>query len=290
MNDLLQATGYAAIVYFLFNYIVTFGSGKPLVEWINPGRRYLPLLAMAMFGGAFTSLRVAALRHQEGKLELLIDLIGQEKAKPEVVGAISFLIFGLAVMMTYLWCWVFIPRSPQTFNPNPRDLISEFRRALKHYVRWKGGLEYAILCEIREGELKVIAEGTDNKAILRGLNRLPGVHAPIEGDKGEQLVDEQKAIWQKMAIEMYSRWPELDQMVLPARQGRHVGMGFDLRYGAIYVELMEDEPAGPGSPAVGVFLFSATLNQHEVANLTAVSHFSMLCHAIRHIRSGVAKG
>ena len=45
MQELLQASGYAALVYLLFSYLVSFGSGRPLVEWINPGRRFLPLLA-----------------------------------------------------------------------------------------------------------------------------------------------------------------------------------------------------------------------------------------------------
>ena len=34
MGEVIQATGYAAIVYVMFNSVISFGSGRPLVEWI----------------------------------------------------------------------------------------------------------------------------------------------------------------------------------------------------------------------------------------------------------------
>jgi hypothetical protein len=292
MNDLLQATGYAALVYLLFNYLVTFGSGRPLVEWINPGRKYLPLLALTLFGGAYGSLRFASAKHKETYLELLHDLVGREQAKPEVIGAVSFIVFGLAIALLYFWCWWTLPRAPQTFNPNPKDLVREFCRALRHYVRWSGGLDYAMLAEVRNGELVVVAEGADDKSIGRGLNRLPGVHTPVpDGVPRPADVAAQKQIWKDLALELFRRWPELDKILSPARQGRHIGISFDVRYGAVYAELLEDEPAGIGDfLPVGVFLFATCMNQHEVATLTAAKHFAMLTQSVRHIRSGVAKG
>lgn len=291
MNDLLQATGYAAIVYLLFNYLVTFGSGRPLVEWINPGRKYLPLLALALFGGVYTLLRHASLKHQEGYLDLLHDLVGKEQAKPEVIGAVSFLVFGLAISLLYFWCWWTLPRAPQTFNPNPKNLIAEYARALRHYVRWAGGLDYAMLAEVRNGELTVVAEGADDRAIGRGLNRLPGVHAPApDGNPRPADLAAQKQVWKDLALDLFRRWPELDRVLSPARQGRNIGVSFDVRYGAVYAELLEDESAAPGERPTGVFLFATSLNQHEVAMLAAARHFAMLAQSVRHIRSGVAKG
>ena len=183
IHDLLQATGYAAIAYLLFNYLVSFGSGRPLVEWINPGRRYLPLLAATLIGGAYTSLHVAAPKYDRPHLELLGKLVSEEKAPPEVMAAFTFAAIGAAVFTLAVWCWWFLPRAPQTFSPNPRDLVAEYRRALRHYVRWAGGLDFGVLCEVRSGKLQVIAEGESDQALLRGLNRLPGVHAPIDGKR-----------------------------------------------------------------------------------------------------------
>jgi hypothetical protein len=289
MNDLLQATGYAALVYVAFNYLITFGSGRPLVEWINPGRRYLPLLAGAMFGGAYTSLRYAVAKHRMSHLELLHELVGEEKAKPEVVGAVSFLVFGLAVFMVAVWCWWFLPRAPQTFNQNPKDLLKEYGRALRHYTRWAGGLDYAILCEVKHGQLQVVAEGADDTAILRGLNRLPGVHTAPDAAGRKADVAGQKQIWKELALDLFGRWAEFDKVLFPARQGKNVGLSFDVRYGAVYAEVLEGDPDPEDGKPAGVFLFAVSLNQHEVSTLNAAKHFAMLSQAIRHIRTGVAK-
>jgi len=289
MNDLLQATGYAALVYVAFNYLISFGSGRPLVEWINPGRRYIPWLSLAMFGGAYSSLLHATYKYHTNHLGLLRELVSEEKAKPEVVGAVSFLVFGLAIMMVAVWCWWFLPRAPQTFNANPKDLIKEYRRALRHYARWKGGLDYAILCEVRGGKLEVVAEGSDDRAILRGLNRLPGIHTVTDA-RGRPDIAPQKEIWKALALELFEHWPTFDKAVAAARQGKNIAISFDVRYGAVYGEMIETDPIPEDGHPTGVFLFAVTLNQHEVMTLTAARHFSMLGLALRYIRSGVAKG
>lgn len=290
MGDLIQAAGYAAIVYLLFNYMVTFGSGRPLVEWINPGRRYLPLLAGVLIGGAYTSLTLAHRKYHLEFGELLRKLVSEEKAPPEVVGAVSFVIFAAAIMLLASWCWMRLPRGPGTFSPNPKDLVAEYRRACRHYVRWHGGLDFAMLCEVRDGQLQEIAAGADDKNILRGLHRLPGLHATAADAHGPADVTEQKAIWRTFALNLFNDWPKLNEFVYPTRHGKNVAVSFDLRYGALFVEMIEEEPAPPGGSAVGIFLFAAALNQYEVNTLSAAKHFSMLSQAVRHIRTGVAKG
>lgn len=290
MSELLQASGYAAIVYLLFNYLITFGSGRPLVEWINPGRRYLPLLAGVLVGGAYGSLKYATLRYHVGYGELLHKLIGEDKAPPEVVGAVSFFIFALALMMLAGWCWWNLPRAPQTFSPNPKDLVAEYRRAVRHYVRWHGGLDFAVLAEVRDGKLEVLAEGHDDVAILRGLNRLPGLHAAIDGKQGPADVAGQKQIWAALALDLVNRWPQFNECLYPGRHGKVMALNVELRYGAIYLEMVEEEAALPGGSPTGILLMSVAMNQHEVSTMLAVTHFSLLSRAVRHIRSGVMKG
>jgi len=290
MDDLLKATGYAAIVYLMFNYLISFGSGRPLVEWINPGRRYLPLLALTMLGAAYGSLRMAALKSPDhSQIELVKKLVTEEKAPPEVVGAMSFVTFAASIMLLAGWCWWTLPRAPQTFSANPKDLLKEYTRALKHYVRWKGGLDYAIICEVRNGVLEVIAQASADWDILRGLNRLPGVHTPIDRT-ALPLVEEQKKAWTELALTLFKKWPEFDKLMDSARQGSTVAMQFDLRYGAAFCEMIEEESHEPTRGNVGIFLFTVTLNQYEVSTLISHKHFSMLSHSIRHIRTGVARG
>ena len=284
MNDLLQAAGYAAIVYLIFNYLITFGSGRPLVEWINPGRRFLPLLAAVMLGGAYSSLRYAKARHQVPILDLLHDLVGKEQAKPEVVGAVSLITFGLAILLTWLWCWLFLPRSPLTFSPNPKDVFKEYNRAVRHYVRWAGGLDFAALYRVRAGELESMAEACADRDVRRGLARLPAGAGPATAVAG------QKDAWRALAADLVKRWPDLDALLRPAHQGRNVAISFDVRYGAVYAEMIDEEADPAGGQPVGVFLFAASLNEHEVKSLSAAKHFTLLGQAVRHVRSGVAVG
>ena len=291
MSELVQAAGYAALVYLLFNYLVTFGSGRPLVEWINPGRRYLPALVVTLVAGAYGWLRVAALRNPgTTQAELLQRLVTEEKAPAEVVGGVSMLVFAASVALLAGWCWWNLPRAPQGFNANPTDLPREYKRALTHYVRWTGGIDFAILCEVRNDALQVIATGSDDKEILRGLNRLPGLHTDLKGKHTLSDVAEQKRIWTDFALTLFQKWPTLNEWTYPTRHGKNVAVTLDLRYGAVFVEMVEEEPAPPGGDSVGIFLFAAALNQFEVNNLTAIRCFASLSQAVRHIRTGVMKG
>ena len=289
MGEVIQAAGYAAIVYVMFNSLISFGSGRPLVEWINPGRRYIPVLAIALVGSAAGFLKLASRKYQVSYAELMHRLLSQEKAPPEVIGAVSFVVFALVVMMVGLWCYLKLPRAATSFNPAPRDIIKEYRRALRHYVRWPGGMDYAMLCESRDGQLVEIASGSDDRSILQGLNRLPGLPTIMKGRGGKADVEAQKQLWRDLAARVLAEWPRFDELVFPVRHGHNAALTFDLRHGAIFIEMVEDIPAPPGGYAVNVCLFAVVLNQHEMNTMTAHRHFAGMSQAIRHIRTGVAK-
>ena|GEM_PF-1904682 len=288
MQELLQASGYAALVYLLFSYLVSFGSGRPLVEWINPGRRFLPLLAAGFLGIAYSLLIRAVWKYGRSHLDLLQMLVNEEKATSEVVGAASLTCFALAIIMLYLWSWWNLPRDPRTFSANPKNHVAEYRRALRHYVRWKGGLDYAFLAEIRGGVTAVVAEGSSDRDIRQGLYRLPDVpNESIDRDPRAALA-EQKALWQAQAERIFQDLSHLDGLANAVRQGTNVTLCFDVRFGAFFFELIERDEAKPNAPDC-LYLFGATLNEHEVSTMTAGRHFYSLAEAIRFIRRGVTK-
>lgn len=289
MHELFQASGYAALVYFLFSYLISFGSRQPLVEWINPGRRYLPLLAGVLFAGAYSLLARAVLKYNNSHSQLLRQLVNEEKAQSEVVGAMSFAVFGVTLLMLFLWCWWNLPRHPRTFSTNPKNLLKEYRRAIRHYVRWKGGLDYAYLCEIRNEVGTVMAEGANDRDILRGLYRMPEVpNAELDADPRKGIA-EQKRLWQEEAQRIFRELPRLDELLKPIRQGANVTFCFDVNVGAVYLEVMV-KPTGDPAAANALYLFAASLNEHEVERMTAGRHFYALSEAIHHIRRGVTKG
>ena len=290
MNDLFQATGYAAIVYVIFNSVVTFGSGQPLVEWINPGRRYLPALAGVFMMGSYGSFKLASRKYHSSYFELWHSLLSEDRAPPEVIGSVTLAIIAASSILLAVWCHWSLPRAPSTFRLDPNDLVSEYRRALRHYVKWSGGVDYAILAEVRAGVFAELAAGSDDKAILHNLKRLPGLHGAAGGPDPLGELQKQKAVWNEFARRLISEWPKLNELVAPARHGSNGAVTFDLRYGSAFIEMVEVGEANGPEGGVATVLFAATLNQHESATLAAAKHFAMLSQAIRHIRTGVVRG
>jgi hypothetical protein len=286
MHDLLQASGYAALIYLLLNYFISFRSGRPLVEAINPNRKYLPFFAVGMFGVAYSLLLKAVWKYHETHLHLLSELVNEEKAKAEVVGAVSFVIFGTSVFLLAVWCWWNLPRDPKTFSTNPKDLTREYRIALKHYVHWKGGLDYAFLCEVRGGVHTLLAEAADDRDVYRGLQRLPGVGVTSPDPNWRSAVAMQKRIWFEEATRLIANWQQFNDLISPLRQGQIVTLVFDLKVGACCVEMIETPDA---ETAHCLYLFGASLNQHEVNTHNVGRHFTALADALKSIRRGVTK-
>jgi hypothetical protein len=296
MNELFQAAGYAALVYLLFNYAVSFGSGRPLTDAINPNRRFLPVAAVGLFGSAYGLLvkgvytaneHLAEGQPRVSQFDLLRQLVSDEKARSEVVGAVSCVVFGLSLLLLWFWCFWRLPRDPRSFSQNPKDMLAEYRRALTHYVKWEGGLDFAMLCEVRDGTHTVLAEGTADKDIARGVARLPMYGSGVIQLDPAKMAGEQKDRWRIECRKLFDRLPDWEELVLPVRQGKTVGVSFDVRYGALFIEVL-DRPDETGS--VWLYLFAACLNQHEVTTQTAHRHFAGLVQAVRHIRGGLSKG
>jgi len=289
MNDLLQASGYAALVYLTFNYLVNFGSGKPLVEWINPGRHYLPLLSGGLFALGYTLLNRAVNKYDEVSTDLLSALVNAQAARSEVIGTVMFGVLGVSVLLLWVWCLWKLPRDPRTFNSNPKVLAVEFGRAIRHYVRWQGGLDYAFVCEVRADIHTRLAETADDRDIAVGVSRLPSVGTVSVALDKKKAAAAQRELWVEQAKRIFHHLPHLDGLVNASRQGANVTLAFDLKYGAFFFEVIERPDAAAGGDGVWLYLFATCLNQHEVTSMTANRHFYALADAIRHIRRGVMK-
>ena len=133
-----------------------------------------------------------------------------------------------------------------------------------------------------------MAEGSSDRDIRQGLYRLPEVsNETIDGDS-RAAVAEQKALWRAQAERVFHDLPHLDGMAESVRQGPNVTICFDVRFGAFYFELIERDEAKPDAPTC-LYLFGATLNEHEVSTMMAGRHFYSMAEAIRFIRRGVTK-
>lgn len=298
MNEFLEAFAWVALLSYTVNVFVSFASGRPMVEWINPGRRYLPGLALTLVLAGYGLLARATWKHHTTYTDLLHKLLSEEKAVPEVIVGLGLALFATAVLLLYVWCWWFMPRDPKTFSSNPTDLTREYARALRHYVRWKGGLDFAAVLELRDGRLVPIAQSADPKDIARGLARIPR-GKPVSPAETTAQID----AWLALANQLWGKWDQFHDAVTSAGQGHCVATSFDLAFGAVFLRIVEEplhgRRPGPGptpapppdvappTPQGGVFVLAASLNQHEVNTLTAGMHYTLLVRAIRHIREGI---
>jgi hypothetical protein len=239
----------------------------------------------------------ATWKHHVTYRDLLNRLLSEERAVPEVVVGLGLMIFAAAVFLLYVWCRWYLPRDPRSFSSNPTDLTKEYTRALRHYVRWPGGLDYGAVLEIRGGTLVPVAHAESPKAIARGLARIPRGSTATPTTTDTAVADAQIRAWLEIANQLWKKWNEYNDALLLAGQGRCLASTFDLSFGAVFLRVIEEPlvhclpTRDGGTPATeiegGVFLFAASLNQHEVSTLTAGTHYTLLARAIRHIRDGI---
>lgn len=288
VRDLASAAGFAAAAYALFNVLISFGSGKPVAEWINPHRSYLlPLAALLLVGGG-TLLARGAAKYGTDPEAMLVDLVRHERAKPEAVGAVSFGLLAATLLSLYFWCRWLLPRDPSTFAPGAKDPRAEYRRAMRHYLRWSRQLDYAAVFTVEGGKAhKQAAESLPAKTILAHMNRVDSIAVP-PGVPPAKAVEGQLALWDELAARCFATWNDLDGLVAPARQGDNVLILFDLQFGGVFVELLQ-EFAAPSGEKVRVYLFVVCLNQYGLESALATRYYAMLGQAIRHIRSGSGK-
>jgi hypothetical protein len=288
VRDLASAAGFAAVAYALFNALVSFGSGRPVAEWINPHRRYLISLAAVLLVGAAGLLYRGAIRHRATEAELLGALVREERAKPEAVGAVSFALLAGTLLALYGYCRFFHPRDPRTFSPDAPDLGAEYRRAMRHYLRWSRQIDYAALFTVAGGRAeKTVHAALPHRALFARMRRVESINVPPDADPAK-AADDQIARWDAFAARCFADWPSLDALVAPARQGENVLILFDLQFGGLFVEQLH-EFAGADGGKVRVFLFAVCLDQSGLDSAAATRFYSLLAAAVRHVRTGGGK-
>jgi hypothetical protein len=288
LRDLASAAGFAAVVYGLFSVLISFGSGRPVVEWINPHRRYLLSLAAVLLVTAAGTLHQASAKYQDPADRLLISLVREERAKPEVVGAATSALLAATLVVLYGYCRFFHPRDPRTFTPGASDVKAEYRRAMRHYLGWSRQMDYAALFTVEGGRVEKTVHHSLPPKVLAARMRRVDCMGVADGAAPAEVVGEQLARWDELAARCFAKWDELDALVTPARQGENVLVFLDLQFGGVFVEVVQEYPAGGGGKA-RVFLFAVCLDQAGLDSATATRFYSLLGAAIRHIRSGGAK-
>ena len=286
LTDLFNAAAWVAIVYVVFNAVISFRSGRPLVESVNQHRHYLLPFAGTLVVVAAALTHRASLKYHADVPELLEKLVREEKAPAEVIGAVSCVLFALALVLVYVWCRQFLPRDPRTFAQDAYRPHDEYRRAMRHYIRWSRQLDYVVIFEVSAaGVTKLAQESLGHKPLFRRLQKVDPMRIAGDATDARAEAEKQKARWDDRALAIIKQWGEFDKLLVPARQGENVHIFFDVEYGGVFVERLKGYRTEDGTE-VQVYLFAACVDEHGISTATAASYFRKMCDAIKYIRGG----
>jgi hypothetical protein len=144
---------------------------------------------------------------------------------------VSFALLAATLLVLYGSCRFFHPRDPRTFSPDAPDLKAEYRRAMRHYLRWSRQIDYAALFTVAGDRAeKTVHAALPHKALFARMRRVESVNVPEDADPNK-VVDDQIARWDGFAARCFAEWPTLDALVAPARHGENVLILFDLQWG-----------------------------------------------------------
>lgn len=275
-SDLLVVIAIGAGLYAI---LVSLTKQKQfLLKAVNPNRITWLLAGISVLWVGLSLMRIEA---QSWNLEvwstLLQQLITDAPTPPRVKIAAIAIFFSTLLILLVLWCVLVFPRDPTTFRfPGQRA------SALRHYVRQKGGLDFALLSW---GNGEVIHEQVDARKIESWCRYLPMIVPPGQSPRHRTL-QEQLDNWRQSARNIHGEKQTLDRMLSRANQGGNRRFVFDCDYGGLFFWYLR--PPDSASPVEnGLFLFGATLNQGEMSNGRAEQRFQMLYQALQNIENSV---
>ena len=100
-------------------------------------------------------------------------------------------------------------------------------------------------------------------------------------------VEAQLQRWGDLSSRVFDQWETFNRLVAPTGQGENVLLFFDLRFGGVFVERL-DEFDTPGGRAT-LFMVAVCLDQYGIDSAAATRFYGMLSRAVKHIRSGGRK-
>lgn len=275
-SDLLVVIAIGAGLYAI---LISLTKQKQfLLKAVNPNRITWLLAGVSVLWVGLSLMRIEA---QSWDLEvwgkLLQQLVTDAPTPPRVKIAAIAVFFSTLLIFLVLFCVLAFPRDPTTFR-----IPGERASALKHYVRQKGGLDFALLSW---GNGKVIHEQIDARKIEAWCGHLPMIVPPGQVPRYRSVQDQVES-WRQLARNIHGEKQTLDRMLAQANQGNNRRFVFDCDYGGLFFWYLR--PPDPGNSVEnGLFLFGATLSQREMSNGRAEQRFLMLYHALNNIEKSV---
>jgi hypothetical protein len=251
------------------------GLGRPIVRSLLNANRSAGLLV----GLGFLFAAAGLLKDQTGSSNpaawgtVLTHLVTEEKSSGHVMLAGFALLNGVTVLALVGYCRLTLPRDPATFN-RWKDLP----RLVPYYVRLSGGLDFAVVIRLAK------TTGAEPQTLALGLN-VRELQPRLEVLMPPRSAEKQVEWWTQTAVRLHHEFDRMNGVLDVGGQGHCRRILFDVQYGGFMFEYVRPPEVGTDV----LFVFAATLLQHEVDNRQFETHFDLLVRAVRCAAGGAEK-
>ena len=283
----------------LYQTAAAFYRGAPLRMVVNPYRRQWLVAGFSVAVVAYSGIALTADNKWDPPsiVAELEPLVSEGKTPLRVVVGSLFLLLGIGLMGSVVYCWWVFPRDPKSFDvgKQPPDAAAKnVRRALHHYVSCPGGLEYAAVIVLPPAGIapptaeQLIASqdatGPDappyrllewiSEGELKGIRRRRHL-----GPADRETLAADRAVWLTLALASHPRAREQAVPCLQSNLGDVTLLQTRTRFGGLLLEYLY--PAKDGEP--DFLLFGVTMNSGETEGNRFYEHFAMLRWAVRYL-------
>lgn len=284
-------------VVLLYQAAAAFYRGAPLRMVVNPYRRQWLMAGVGVASVAYSGIALTANNQWDPPsiVRELSPLVSEGKTPIRVVTGTLFLLLGLSLIGSVVYCWRMYPRDPTSFNlgrQSPDSAAKNVRRALQHYTTRAGGLEYAAVIVLPPSptppptveELLASQDQSGPDAppyrLLEWLSE--GELKDISKKRHRGHVDHKTFIadrvaWLGLALSAHPRAREQAVPCLQSNLGDVTLVQTRTRFGGLLLEYLY--PAKEGEP--DYLLFGVTVSAGESEGSLYYEHFAMLRRAVR---------
>ena len=284
-------------VVLMYQAAAAFYRGAPLRMVVNPYRRQWLMAGVGVASVAYSGIALTANNQWDPPsiFRELGPLVSEGKTPIRVITGALFLLIGLALIGSVIFCWRAYPRDPMSFNigkQSPDSAAKNVRRALQHYTTRSGGLEYAAVIvlpptptpppTVEQLLASQDASGADSPPyrLLEWLSEgeLKDISKKRHlGHVDHKLFAANRTTWLGLALAAHPRAREQAIPCLQSNLGDVTLIQTRTRFGGLLLEYLY--PAKEGEP--DFLLFGVTISAGDSEGNLYYEHFAMLRRAVR---------
>ena len=290
---------FAGLGTLVYQVAAAFYRGAPLRVVVNPHRRQWLIAGGSVMAVAYSAITLSS-EHPTDPMAIFTELqplFHEGRTSSKVIAGAVFLLLGLGLILSVLYCWWMYPRDPKSFDKGrlTQDAaVRNVRNALYHYAVRRGGMEYAAvivlppagqpLPTVEQLVASHNANGPDappyrlldwlSEGEIRSVRRRRHL-----GPANREELASARLVWLSMALATHPRAREQAVPCLQTNLGDVILIQTRTRFGGIILEYLY--PSKDGEP--DFLLFGVAMNAGADDGNRFYEHFAMLRWAVRYV-------